>query len=68
MVEPVSSKEFLDIQAMIRTYGKEAVKKAKFNILNRHVNKLEKKITDASTLIQTYQYNTDKQYLEKKIW
>ena len=31
------------------------------------MNNLENKIPDASTLIQTIQYNTDKQNLEKKI-
>ena len=55
MVETVSSKEFLDIQAtiecrfslkracdLIRTDGKEVVKKTKFNTLNTNVNNLEK--------------------------
>ena len=32
----------------------------KFNTLNTKVNNLEKKIADASTLVQTNQYNTDR--------
>ena len=71
MVETVSSKEFLNIQAtiecrfslkrardLIRTDGK-VVKKTKFNTLNTNVNNLEK-ILDTFTLIQAYQYNTNK--------
>ena len=38
------------------------------NTPNRKVNNSEKKIPDASTLIQSYQYNTGKQNSEKKNW
>ena len=44
----------------------EVVKNTKFNTLKRKVNNLERKIADATTLIHTNQYNTDKQILEKK--
>ena len=33
----------------------------------KKVNKLDEKITDATTLIQINQQNTEKQYLEKNI-
>ena len=36
------------------------------NKVNTKVNYLENKILDASTLIQTNQYDTDKQSLEEK--
>ena len=38
-----------------------------YNTLNSKLSNFKKKIPDASTLIQTSQYNTDKQNLEKKI-
>ena len=37
-----------------------------FNTLKTRVNSLEKKISDAITLIYINQYNTNKQNLEKK--
>ena len=46
----------------------EVDKKTKFNTLKTIVNSLEKKITDATTLIHINQYNTDKQILNKKNW
>ena len=42
----------------------EVVKNTKFNTLK--INKLAKKIPDATTLIHVSQYNIDKQNLEKK--
>ena len=42
-------------------------KNIKFNTVKKKVNKLEKKIPDATTLIDNNQYNTDKQNLEKKL-
>ena len=45
----------------------EVVKNTKFNILKTKVNNLEKKIPDATTLININQYSIDKQNLEKKI-
>ena len=47
--------------------GIEFVKNTKFNTLNTKVNKLDKKIPNATTLIHINQYNTDKQNLEKKL-
>ena len=44
----------------------EVVKNTKFNTLNTKVNNLEKKIPDTASLIHIRQYNTDKQYLEKR--
>ena len=46
---------------------KEVVKNTKFKTLTTNVNTLEKKILDASTLIQTNQQNADKQNFEKKL-
>ena len=43
----------------------EVVKNTKFNTLKTKVNKLEKKIPDATTLIYINQCNTNKQNLEK---
>ena len=47
--------------------NKEVVKETMHNKLNTKVNNLENKIPNASTLIQTNQYNTDKQNLEQKM-
>ena len=38
----------------------KVVKNKKFNIIKAKVNNLEKKISDATTLIHVNQYNTDK--------
>ena len=46
---------------------KEVVKKTVYNKLNTKINYLENKISDASTLFQSNQYNVRKQNLEKKI-
>ena len=45
----------------------EVVENTKFNTLKTKVNKLDKKISDATTLIQINQYITEKQNLEKKL-
>ena len=37
-----------------------------YNTINTQVTNLEKKIPDASTLIQANEYNVDKENLEKK--
>ena len=39
----------------------EVFKEKQFNTLNKKLNNLEKKIPDATTLIQINQYMTDKQ-------
>ena len=46
---------------------KGIVKNRKFNTLKTKINKLDKKIPDATTLIQINKYNTDKKNFEKKI-
>ena len=43
------------------------MKKTVYSKLNTNVNILENKIPDVSTLLQTSQYNTDKQNLENNI-
>ena len=45
----------------------EVVEKSKFNTLQTKVNKINKKISDATTLIHINQYNTEKQSLEEKL-
>ena len=57
----------VDFQKLSDTVSKEFVKNTKFNKLNTKVNGLENKIPDASTLIRTNKYSTDKQYLEKNL-
>ena len=52
----------VDLKKLSDTVSKEIGKKN-----NMKVNNVEKKIPDQSTLIQTNQYNTDKQNLEKNI-
>ena len=56
-----------DLNKLSDVVDKEGVKKPKLNTLSAKVNNLEKKIPDASTLIQTNQYNTHQQNLEKKL-
>ena len=56
-----------DLKKLSDAVDKEVFKNTKFNTLNTKVNNLEKKIPDASPLIEINQYNTDKQMLEKKI-
>ena len=57
----------IDLKTLGDVVANEVVKNTKFNTLKTKVNNLEKKIPDATTLIHTNQYNTDKQNLEKKI-
>ena len=49
-----------DFKQLDDVVSKEVVKKAVYNELNLKVNRLEKKIIDASTLIQANQHNFDK--------
>ena len=44
----------------------KSYKNTKFNKLNTKANNVEKEILDVSNLIQTNQYITDKQRLQKK--
>ena len=45
----------------------EVVKNKKFSTIKTTVHNFEKKIPDATSLIYTNQYNTDKQNVEKKM-
>ena len=56
----------IDLKKLSDVVGKEAVKNTIFNKLNTKENNLEKKITDATTLIHINQHSTDKQNLEKE--
>ena len=58
----------IDLKKLSDVVANEVVKNAKFNTLKTKVNSLEKKISDATTLIHINQYNTDKQDLEEKNW
>ena len=57
----------VDLKKLSNVVDNEVVKNTKFNTPKRKVNSLEKEASDATTLIYINQYNTDKQYLEKKI-
>ena len=46
---------------------KQVVRNAKFKTLKTKLNKLDKKIPDATTLVHINQYNTDKKNLGKKM-
>ena len=56
----------VDLKKITDVVVHEVVKNRTFNTLKTKVSRLEKKIPDATTLIQIDQYNTDKQNLEKK--
>ena len=57
----------VDLKKLSDVVSKEIVKSTKFNKLNLKVCDLETKIPDASTLIQTNQYNAFKQSYWRKI-
>ena len=57
-----------NLKKLSNVVSKEVLINIKINTLNTKTNNLENKISDASTLIQTNQYNTDEQNLEKKHW
>ena len=57
----------IDLKKLSDVVANEVVKNAKFNTLKTQVNSLEKKLSDATTLIHVNQCNTDKENLEKKI-
>ena len=56
-----------DLKRLSDVVSEEVIKKKVYEKLNLKVNNLEKKIPDASTIIQLHQYTTDKQNMEKKI-
>ena len=55
-----------DLKKLSHVVDNAVVKNTKFNILKTNVNNLEKKIPDATTLIQINRYNTEKQNSENK--
>ena len=57
----------VDLKKLSDLVDNEAGKNTKFSILKTKVSNLEKTFPDATTLININQYNTDKQYVEKKI-
>ena len=57
----------VDLKKLIDVVDNEVIKNTKFNTLKTKVNNLEKKSSDATTLIHINQYNTDKQNFEEKI-
>ena len=58
----------VDLKKLSDIVDNEVVKNTKLNTIKTKVNNLEKKITDATTLIQINQYNTDKHNLQQKSW
>ena len=57
----------IDLKILSDVVGNKVVKNKTFNTLKTKVNKSDKKISDATTLIHINQYKTDKQDLEKKL-
>ena len=55
-----------DLKKLRNVVSKEVVKNTKFNKLNRKVNSLEDKISDAITIFQINQDNTDKKNGKKE--
>ena len=55
-----------DLKKLSNVVDNVVVKNTKFNTLKTNVNNLEKKIPDATTLIQINRYNTEKQNSENK--
>ena len=55
----------VDLKELRDVVNNEVVKNTKFNTLKAKLNRLEKKIQVAATLIHLNQYNTDKQNSEK---
>ena len=56
----------IDLKKLSDAEDKKVSKNTRFNKLNTQVNCKEKRIPDASSLIQTNQYSTDKHSVEKK--
>ena len=57
----------VDLKKISDVVDNGVVKNTKLNTLKTKVNNLEKKSSDATTLIHINQYNTDKQNLKKKV-
>ena len=56
----------VDLKQISNIVDNDVVKITKFNALKTRVNNLDKRVSDATTLIHINQYSTDKQNLEKK--
>ena len=56
------------LKKLCHVVDKQVVKNTKFNTLKMKVNKLDKNIPDASSLIHIIQHNIYKQSLGKKNW
>ena len=56
-----------DLKDLSDVVNNEVVKNTKFNTLKTKANELDKKNSDATTLIHINQYNTDKYNFQKKI-
>ena len=56
----------VDLKKLSNVVDNEVVENTESNTLKTKVNNLDKKIPDATTLIDINQYNTNKQKLEKK--
>ena len=56
----------VDLKKLSDVVGNEVVEKTVYNKLKAKLNKLDKKITNATILIHINQYNTDKPNLDKK--
>ena len=54
-----------DLKNLSDIVDEQVVKNTNFNTLKSKANKLDLKLTDATTLIRKTQYNTHKQNLEK---
>ena len=57
----------VDLKRLSDVVDNEVVKNTKFNTRKKKADNLDKKIPDATTLIDIKQYNTDKQNLEKEM-
>ena len=55
----------VDLKKICDVLDNEVVKNKKFNTLEAKVNSFDKKVPDATTLIQINKYKIDKQNLEK---
>ena len=65
-VDDLDADKLKTVSAELHDAVDNEVVKNTFNTPKRKVTNLEKKIADATTSIYKNQYNTDKQYLEKK--
>ena len=57
----------VDLKRLSDVVDNEVIKNTKFNTRKKKADNLDKKIPDATTLIDIKQYNTDKQNLEEEM-